>query len=123
TPSPRAHMAIRPLRQLPPLHMHTLADAWLERLRDQLQDPELDRARFCRETLVELLHPTFANSYETAVEDEKLPIGTRLALATLDPRNITLEPEYYADCDQERFQRVKPLLWLWYSFDRSPVGG
>ena len=116
-------MAIRPLRQLPPLPMHSLADAWLERLRDQLQDPELDRARFCRETLVELLHPTFASNYETAVEDEKLPIGTRIALATLDPRNITLEPEYYADCDQERFQRVKPLLWLWYSFDRSPIGG
>jgi len=116
-------MAIRPLRQLPPLHMHSLVEAWLERLQAQLQDPELDRARFCRETLVELLHPTFANSYETAVEDEKLPMGTRVALAALDPRNITLEPEYYADCDQERFQRVKPLLWLWYSFDRSPIGG
>ena len=29
----------------------------------------------------------------------------------------------YADCDDERFQAVKPLLWLWYSFDRSPAGG
>jgi acetyltransferase-like isoleucine patch superfamily enzyme len=42
---------------------------------------------------------------------------------SLDPRNITLEPEYYADVDAERFARVKPLLWLWYSFDRSPLGG
>jgi acetyltransferase-like isoleucine patch superfamily enzyme len=42
---------------------------------------------------------------------------------SLDPRNVTLEPEYYADCDQDRFQRVKPLLWLWYSFDRTPLGG
>jgi acetyltransferase-like isoleucine patch superfamily enzyme len=25
--------------------------------------------------------------------------------------------------DQEKFSRVKPLLWLWYSFDRSPAGG
>ena len=41
----------------------------------------------------------------------------------MDPRNITLEPEYYAECDDARFQRVKPLLWLWYSFDRSPLGG
>ena len=41
----------------------------------------------------------------------------------MDPCNITLEPEYYADCDQERFQRVKPLLWLWYSFDRTAAGG
>ena len=45
------------------------------------------------------------------------------ALLALDPRNITLEPEYYADVDPVRFARVKPLLWLWYSFDRSPAGG
>ncbi len=50
-------------------------------------------------------------------------MGTRLALAALDPRHVTLEPEYYGDCDQARFQRVKPLLWLWYSFDRLPIGG
>src|SRR4029077_8550663 len=37
--------------------------------------------------------------------------------------NITLEPEYYADCDDARFQPVKPLLWLWYSFDRSAAAG
>jgi acetyltransferase-like isoleucine patch superfamily enzyme len=45
------------------------------------------------------------------------------ALLSLDPRHITLEPEYYADVDQARFARVKPLLWLWYSFDRTPAGG
>ena len=50
-------------------------------------------------------------------------MGTRLALSRLDPRNVTLEPEYYAECDDERFQRVKPLLWLWYSFDRTALGG
>ncbi|HEX7023983.1 MAG TPA: acyltransferase, partial [Gemmatimonadales bacterium] len=33
------------------------------------------------------------------------------------------EPEYYAEVDQERFARVKPLLWLWYGFDRSVLGG
>ena len=36
---------------------------------------------------------------------------------------MTLEPEYYSDCDDARFQPVKPLLWLWYSFDRLPIGG
>ncbi len=44
-------------------------------------------------------------------------------LLCLDPRNVTLEPEYYAEVDAARFGRVKPLLWLWYSFDRSPLGG
>jgi acetyltransferase-like isoleucine patch superfamily enzyme len=46
-----------------------------------------------------------------------------VALLSLDPRNITLEPEYYAEVDAERFAGVKPLIWLWQSFDRSPLGG
>jgi acetyltransferase-like isoleucine patch superfamily enzyme len=50
-------------------------------------------------------------------------VATRLALAGLDPRNVTLEPEYYAECDEAKFARTKPLLWLWYSFDRTPLGG
>jgi galactoside O-acetyltransferase len=36
---------------------------------------------------------------------------------------VTLEPEYYAECDDAKFQAVKPFLWLWYSFDRLPIGG
>src|SRR5687768_18475403 len=64
-----------------------------------------------------------AANWETAVADKKLPAATRLALLALDPRNVTLEPEYYAECDDARFQKVKPLLWLWYSFDRTPLGG
>ena len=69
-----------------------------------------------------LIYPQYASNWETAVEDELLPLATRLSLSSMDPRNITLEPEYYADCDDARFQAVKPLLWLWYSFDRSPLG-
>ena len=48
---------------------------------------------------------------DAAVADPRVPAGTRLALAALDPRNVTLEPEYYSDCDDARFQPVKPLLW------------
>jgi acetyltransferase-like isoleucine patch superfamily enzyme len=48
---------------------------------------------------------------------------TTAPLSALDPRHITLEPEYYAECDDALFQRVKPLLWLWYSFDRLPLAG
>jgi acetyltransferase-like isoleucine patch superfamily enzyme len=47
----------------------------------------------------------------------------KAALAALDPRNVTLEAEYYHEIDAERYAQVKPLLWLWQSFDRSPVGG
>lgn len=41
---------------------------------------------------------------------------------SLDPGNITLEAEHYADVDPDRFARSKPLLWFWIMFDRSPVG-
>jgi acetyltransferase-like isoleucine patch superfamily enzyme len=67
--------------------------------------------------------PQFSGNWESAVNDKNLPLATRLSLATLDPRNVTLEPEYYAECDDEKFQRVKPLLWLWYTFDRTIPGG
>jgi galactoside O-acetyltransferase len=77
----------------------------------------------CRDTLTELVFPAYAGRWEEAVEDDAVPLGTRLALAALDPRNVTLEPEYYSDCDDARFQPVKPLLWLWYSFDRTAAGG
>ena len=116
-------MALLPLRQLAPTPNLRLAEAWLERIEGELADPACDRPRLCRQTLAELAFPEYAANWETAVADEALPTGTRLALEALDPRNVTLEPEYYAECDDARFQRVKPLLWLWYSFDRLPVGG
>lgn len=120
-------MTFLPLRSLPAFGSASLADAWLEHIADRLTSPSggvaADRALLCRETLAELCYPEYAANWETAVADETLPVGTRLALSALDPRNITLEPEFYADCDDALFQPVKPLLWLWYSFDRTPLGG
>ncbi len=116
-------MALKPLRTLPAAPSGALADAWLERIEASLADPQLDRAEFCRATLCDLAYPEYAANWAEAIEDSRIPIGTRLALAALDPRNVTLEPEYYAECDDARFQAVKPLLWLWYSFDRLPIGG
>jgi acetyltransferase-like isoleucine patch superfamily enzyme len=40
----------------------------------------------------------------------------------MDPRNVTLEPEYYQDLDEARYAPRKPLLWLWEMFDRSALG-
>jgi acetyltransferase-like isoleucine patch superfamily enzyme len=112
-----------PLRTLPPRPAAALADAWLERLEQALADPACDRNRLCRDTLAELAYPQYAGHMDEALTDERLPLGTRVALSTLDPRNVTLEPEFYQDCDDSRFQPIKPLLWLWYSFDRLPLGG
>jgi acetyltransferase-like isoleucine patch superfamily enzyme len=120
-------MALRPLRTLPARPARALADAWLEALADALAAPAADpvarRSEICRDTLVELCYPQYAANWETALADTALPAALRLALSSLDPRNVTLEPEYYAEIDDGRFQLVKPLLWLWYSFDRTPLGG
>jgi galactoside O-acetyltransferase len=113
---------MRPLRKLAPVPTASLGDAWIEDLRARLSAPAADRALICRTTLCDLTYPQYAANWDTALTDEKLPLGTRVALAALDPRNITLEPEYYAECDDAKFQAVKPLLWLWYSFDRTVVG-
>ncbi len=112
-------MVLRPLRALTRAPRLPVVEAWLEQLADELKGSDADRAEICRRTLAELVYPEYARNWETAVEDESVPLATRAALLALDPRNITLEPEYYAECDDAKFQRVKPLLWLWYSFDRT----
>jgi len=116
-------MPYLPLRSLADRPTRTLATDWLSSIGAALSDPKTDRAELCRRTLTDLFYPEYAENWETAVEDARLPTATRLALAATDPRSVTLEPEYYGECDDARFQRVKPLLWLWYSFDRSLVGG
>ena len=116
-------MALLPLRALEDRPVTAAARDWLAQLEAALNDTATNRNRLCRETLAQLWYPEYAANWETAVNDARLPAATRLALAAMDPCNVTLEPEYYADCDQARFQRVKPLLWLWYSFDRTAPGG
>ena len=116
-------MPIYPLRKLAERPSSALQSEWLEQIESAIDDASADRNEVCRKILCDIAYPQFSADWETAVRDEKLPHGTRLSLASLDPRNITLEPEYYAECDDEKFQRVKPLLWLWYSFDRTALGG
>lgn len=48
--------------------------------------------------------------------------ASTITRAALDPRNVTLEPEYYGDMDPERYYPRKPLIWLWLQFDASPLG-
>lgn len=115
-------MPMRPLRSLEGPRIQTAAQEWLSQIESTLADPAADRSLLCRNILTALTFPQYAGNWESAVEDRKIPIATRLALASTDPRNVTLEPEYYADCNDEKFQKNKPLLWLWYSFDRTVAG-
>lgn len=97
-------------------------EAWLEELGGRLAESGADWYRVARDVLYDLWYPGFG-SYEERLADPRTSPASRAALLALDPRHVTLEPEYYADVDAERFARVKPLLWLWYSFDRTPLGG
>src|SRR5687767_1875303 len=115
-------MALLPLRKVPEPQIAGVARDWIEQLTSQLADPKCDRPLLCRRVLTELTFPNYSANWETAVNDPGLPFATRLALSSTDPRNVTLEPEYYSECDDARFQAVKPLLWLWYSFDRTLPG-
>jgi acetyltransferase-like isoleucine patch superfamily enzyme len=116
-------MVLRPLRQVGISDAARVANgAWLEKLDAKLSAPDADWSRVCREALCHIWYPGLAE-YDRLVEDPGTPAATRAQLLALDPRHITLEPEYYAEVDPEKFARVKPLLWLWYSFDRSPAGG
>jgi len=115
-------MAILPLR---PVRLPTAAeqfyDGWVADVEAQLAEPGADWYRLTRELLFQIYHPGLGD-YDVLLQDPGTPDATRVALLSLDPRNITLEPEYYAEVEAERFARVKPLLWLWQSFDRSQLG-
>src|SRR4051812_46231996 len=103
-------MAYLPLRSVSlPAEVSRGYDGWLERLQDRLAESGADWNRIARDVLYELWYPGFGD-YDERLGDPRTSDTARLALLGLDPRNITLEPEYYADVDQARFARVKPLL-------------
>ena len=111
-------MAFLPLREVVlPAATRAVHDAWLGAIERELDDPACDRAELCRRVLTDLFYPQYRD-----VDPATLPEATRVALLQMDPRNVTLEPEYYGDLDPERYYRVKPLLWLWEMFDKSPAG-
>jgi len=116
-------MVDRPLRQLTlPEPAKSVTDAWLDEIEQRLAEPDADRYRLCRDALFAIWYPGLSD-YDALVDDPATPLPTRAALLALDPHHVTLEPEYYHEKDEAKYDRVKPLLWLWQSFDRSPMGG
>jgi acetyltransferase-like isoleucine patch superfamily enzyme len=116
-------MAYLPLRTVAlPEASERFYNAWLDDLDGRLSAPDADWHRITRDVLFGLWYPGLRD-YDALIEDPATPAATRASLLALDPRHITLEPEYYADVDHERFARVKPLHWLWQSFDRTSLGG
>ena len=88
-------------------------DRFLAELERRLADPQTDRYVLCREVLAQVMY-----GREYAELLAQMPI----AALNCDARNVTFEAEYYMATDQEKFARVKPLLWLWKNLDLTPFG-
>ncbi len=111
-------MAFLPLRQVAVAsHAAQAYDRWLGTLDEALSDPGTDRNELCRNILTDLYYPQLRAGTSVAQ-----PATHQIGLLQMDPRNITLEPEYYADLEPDKYYPVKPLLWLWEMFDKSVVG-
>ncbi len=111
-------MSFLPLRPVPVAdHATSMYEEWLAWLREELDRPDCDRNELCRQILTDLYYPHLAGA-----DPASLPMTTQVALAHMDPRNVTLEPTYYQELDEAQYAPRKPLLWLWEMFDRSPLG-
>ncbi len=78
------------------------------------------RAEIVRDQLYQLYLGRPHGSKLNLTLTSELP-GNVVSLS-LDPENVTIEAEHYADADPEKVAERKPLLWFWQMFDRSPVG-
>lgn len=116
-PSTWMPMEFLPLRAVPIApEAESTYDRWLGDLDVELSDPACDRYRFCREVLSLIYGPWLEAAGPSA------GIVGEITRLQLDARNVTMEPEYYQETDLERYDQVKPLIWLWEMFDRSPLG-
>ncbi len=93
-------------------------EAWIQRLDEQFSDRDPEhRSLAVRDALHELY---LGRAY--AAPNPDAPLAEQALVHSFDPRNATLEPEYYGDVDAARYAERKPLIWFWMMYDRSPVG-
>ncbi|MFB6160362.1 MAG: acyltransferase [Haloferacaceae archaeon] len=92
---------------------------FIEDVDERLSDDDQDTCEVVRETLVDLFGDREA--YEAWMNGESVSPAEQVRLQSYDPCNATLEAEYYAEKDEERFERSKYLQWLWRQFDATPM--
>jgi len=91
-------------------------ESFLTELEKSLTDGRKDPNEVVRDTLLELYLGT------SGADRDGLSLPARALFHNCDPRNITTEPEYYADINSPLYSLRKPFIWLWQMFDRSPLG-
>jgi acetyltransferase-like isoleucine patch superfamily enzyme len=91
---------------------------WIQSLDQQFSNPDVEhRSIVVRNTLHELY---LGRPYAEPRPDA--PLAEQALVHSFDPRNATLEPEYYGDVDAQKYAERKPLIWFWMMYDRSPMG-
>lgn len=115
-------MAYLPLKSVPITgEARDVYHRWLQGIDDELSNPDCDRRDLCRRVLTDIYRP-WGRVAGLSLMPDRPSEAERVQHLHMDPANVTVEPEHYADIDLERYARVKPLLWLWEMFDRSPMG-
>jgi len=90
---------------------------WIARLDAEFANSDPDhRSLVVRNTLHEIY---LGRPYEEPKQTD--PIAVQSMVYSFDPRNVTLEPEYYGDVDAQKYAERKPLIWFWMMYDRSPL--
>ncbi|QZX98294.1 acyltransferase [Halobaculum rubrum] len=92
--------------------------AFIEQVDDRLSSDE-DACEIVRDTLVDLFGDR--DAYERWRAGGDVTPAERARLQGYDPCNATLESEYYAEKDEQRYTRSKHLQWLWRQFDATPM--
>jgi acetyltransferase-like isoleucine patch superfamily enzyme len=92
--------------------------AFIEEVDDRLSSDE-DTCSVVQDVLVDLYGDREA--YERWQSGKSVSNAERVRLQGYDPCNATLESEYYAEKDEEKFERSKHLQWLWRQFDATPM--
>ncbi|MFB6170781.1 MAG: acyltransferase [Haloarculaceae archaeon] len=92
--------------------------AFIDEVDERLSSDE-DTCQVVQDVLVDLHGDR--DAYERWQAGEEISPAERVRLQGYDPCNATLESEYYAEKDEEKFTRSKHLQWLWRQFDATPM--
>src|SRR5256885_15251716 len=91
--------------------------AWIDHLDKEFSNPDpIHRSVVVRDALHQIylgrpyLPEDENEQYDNASVTSQL--SARALTHSFDPRNATLEPEYYGDIDAARYEPRKPLIWL-----------
>ena len=92
---------------------------WIAQLDRDFQSTDPDKRSV---TVRDALHQLYLGRQYEPADASRQGLATQALIHSFDPRNITLEPEYYGDVDARKYAERKPLIWFWMMYDRSPVG-